>query len=183
MLLRLTRAPVLLLALGLTLSLQGVHAQTAHRWPKIGYVDAERILRDSTAANAAKVRIEAEFAPRQREIEAAITANQQAEQAFDREAAGLSDAERARRQLHLLDQERRIQRMRQTYSDDLNQAKAQALSILQDNANKAIRRIARAENFDLILQDATYFSPRVDITEKVIKALSEPLPDAAPSGR
>ncbi len=38
-------------------------------------------------------------------------------------------------------------------------------------ANRIIRQIAEQEKFDLILQDVVYFSPRIDITDRVIKAL------------
>jgi outer membrane protein len=134
-------------------------------------VDADRILRESVPAKLARARIEADFAPRQREIETSIAKNQQASEAFDRDAPTLSEAERARRQMEVLTADRKIQRLQRAYSDDLSQRKTQDLGILQDNANKAIRKIAQSENYDLIVQDATYFSPRIDITEKVIQEL------------
>ena len=49
---------------------------------------------------------------------------------------------------------------------------------LVERANKVIKQIFDAEKYDLILQDAVFFSPRIDITDKVIKALN-----AAPAGR
>ena len=42
-----------------------------------------------------------------------------------------------------------------------------------DRANKALRQVAETEKYDLIVQDAVYFSPRIDITDKIIKALSD----------
>jgi outer membrane protein len=42
-----------------------------------------------------------------------------------------------------------------------------------DRANKEIQKIAETEKFDLILQEAVYISPRLDITDKVIKALAD----------
>ena len=42
-----------------------------------------------------------------------------------------------------------------------------------EKANKAIKQIADAEKFDLILQDVVWVSPRLDITDRVIKALAE----------
>jgi outer membrane protein len=161
--------------LATTVSIQEVIAQSsAPRGSKIGYVDADRILRESVPAKLARARIEADFAPRQREIEANIAKNQQASEAFDRDAATLPEAERARRQMDVLNADRKIQRLQRTYSDDLSQRKTQDLGVLQDNANKAIRKIAQSENFDLIVQEATYFSPRIDITEKVIEELGTP---------
>jgi outer membrane protein len=41
-----------------------------------------------------------------------------------------------------------------------------------DQINKVIRKMAEAEKYDLILQDAVYRSPRIDVTDKVLKALA-----------
>jgi outer membrane protein len=138
---------------------------------KIGYVDADRILRDSLPAKLAREKIQADFAPRQREIEATIAKNQQASEAFDRDAPTLTEGDRARRQMEVINADRKIQRLQRAYSDDLSQRQTQELAVLQDNANKVIRRIAQTENYDLIVQEATYFNPRIDITERVIQEL------------
>lgn len=160
------------LVLAASVGIQEVIAQNnAPRSAKIGYVDADRILRESTPARIARAKIEADFAPRQREIELTIAKNQQAAEAFDRESPTLGDSERARRQMDVLNQDRKIQRMQRSYSDDLSQRKSQELGVLQDNTNKAIRKIAQAENYDLIVQQVTYFNPRIDLTEKVIEEL------------
>ena len=42
-----------------------------------------------------------------------------------------------------------------------------------ERANRAIKQIAESDKFDLILQDVVWVSPRLDITERVIKALSD----------
>ncbi|MHB9118632.1 MAG: OmpH family outer membrane protein, partial [Burkholderiales bacterium] len=47
------------------------------------------------------------------------------------------------------------------------------LSSVQERANKVIMSIAESEKIDLILQEAVYASPRIDITDKVLKALSD----------
>jgi outer membrane protein len=142
---------------------------------KIGYVDADRILRDSLPAKLAREKIQADFAPRQREIEATIAKNQQASEAFDRDAPTLTEGDRARRQMEVINADRKIQRLQRAYSDDLSQRQTQELAVLQDNANKVIRRIAQTENYDLIVQEATYFNPRIDITERVIQELGSAL--------
>jgi len=40
-----------------------------------------------------------------------------------------------------------------------------------EQANRAIRQIAEQEKYDIIFQDAVYANPRIDLTDKVIKAL------------
>ena len=43
---------------------------------------------------------------------------------------------------------------------------------LLERAKRIIRQIAEQEKFDLIVQEAVYFSPRIDITDKVLRALN-----------
>ena len=52
-------------------------------------------------------------------------------------------------------------------------AAPQVLPAVLERANKAIKAIAEAEKFDVILQEAAYVAPRVDITDKVIKAMAD----------
>jgi len=42
-----------------------------------------------------------------------------------------------------------------------------------ERADRVIKRIANEEKYDLILQEAVFRSPRIDITDKVLKALAE----------
>ena len=41
------------------------------------------------------------------------------------------------------------------------------------SANKAIKQIAESENYDIIFQEGRYANPRIDITDKVLKALGD----------
>ena len=41
-----------------------------------------------------------------------------------------------------------------------------------ERANRAMRQIAEQDKYDLIVQDAVFNSPRIDITEKVLRALT-----------
>jgi outer membrane protein len=83
----------------------------------------------------------------------------------------LPEAERAKRERDLGNMTRDFQRNQREFREDLNLRKSEELAGLQERANQVIRKIAEAEKFDLILQDAVYISPRIDITDKVIKAL------------
>jgi outer membrane protein len=54
----------------------------------------------------------------------------------------------------------------------LNQRRSEEYAALIERANRVIRQLAETEKIDLILQDAVHASPRVDITDKVIRALN-----------
>jgi len=141
---------------------------------KIGYVNSDRVLRDATPAKAAQAKLEAEFSKRQKEGDDAAARLKSAAEKLDKDAPTLSEAERNRRQRELVDQDRELQRKRREFQEDLNQRKNEELASVVERANRVIKQIYESEKYDLILQgDAMVFvGPRVDITEKVIKALN-----------
>ena len=141
---------------------------------KIGYVNSDRVLRDATPAKAAQAKLEAEFSKRQKEGDDAAARLKAAAEKLDKDAPTLSEAERNRRQRELVDQDRELQRKRREFQEDLNQRKNEELASVVERANRVIKQIYESEKYDLILQgDALVFvGPRVDITEKVIKALN-----------
>ena len=47
------------------------------------------------------------------------------------------------------------------------------LASVQERATRVINQIAEQEKFDLIIQEAVFASGRIDITDKVIKALAD----------
>jgi len=90
---------------------------------------------------------------------------------LDKDSPILSDAERGKRQHELQDMDREFQRRRREFQEDLNQRKNEEFQNLLERAQRIVRGIAEQEKFDLIIQDALYVGPRVDITEKVLRAL------------
>ncbi len=154
----------------LLVSVAGVQAQEL----KIGFVNSDRVLREATPAKAAQTRLETEFSKRQKEGEDAANKLKGAADKLDKDAPTLSEAERTRRQRDLVEQDRELQRKRREFQEDLNQRKNEELASVVERANKVVKQIYDAEKFDLILQgDVVIFaSARVDITDKVIKALN-----------
>jgi outer membrane protein len=56
-------------------------------------------------------------------------------------------------------------------NDDMNQRRDEAMKQLVDRTNGVIRRIAEAERYDAVFFEAAFATPRIDLTERVIKAL------------
>jgi outer membrane protein len=141
---------------------------------KIGFVNSDRVLREATLAKAAQTRLEAEFSKRQKEGEDAATKLKSAADKLDKDAPTLGEAERNRRQRDLVEQDRELQRKRREFQEDLNQRKNEELASVVERANKVVKQIYDTEKFDLILQGevVVFASARVDITDKVIKALN-----------
>jgi len=139
---------------------------------KIGYVNLERISRESNLAKAAGAKLEAEFGKRDKDLKDSETKLRLAAEKHDKEAPMLSDAERSRRQRDLVEQDRDLQRKRREYQEDLQQRRSEELQALIERTNRVVKQIFENEKYDLILQDATYASNRVDITKKVIDMLN-----------
>ena len=156
------------LAASMVLATSAVQAQEL----KIGYVNSERVLREANLAKTAQAKLEAEFGKRDKDLRDLETKLRGAADKLEKDAPTLSENERNRRQRDVVEQERDLQRKRREWQEDLTQRKNEELSAVVEKANKVIKQIFDAEKYDLILQDAIHFSPRVDITKKVIDALN-----------
>ena len=145
---------------------------------KIGYVNSERILRESAPARAAQAKLETEFSRRERELNDLRNRVKAAADRLEKDGLTLGESERARRQKEVVDQDRDLQRKQREFQEDLNQRKNEELSAVVDRANRVIRQIFETEKYDLIVQDAVHWSARIDITDKVIRALNGNAPAA-----
>jgi outer membrane protein len=146
---------------------------------KIGYVNSDRLTRDSAPAKAAQAKLEAEFGKREKELAGLATRLKAAADKLDKDGPTLAESERTQRQRELVEQDRDLTRKRREFQEDLNQRRNEELAALVERANRVIRQIFEQEKYDLILQDAVLAGPKVDITDKVIKALGT----AAPAGK
>ncbi len=139
---------------------------------KIGYVNSERLLREAAPAKAAQVRLEGEFGKREKDLADQGARLKAAAERLEKDGPTLAESERTRRQRELVEQDRDLQRKRREFQEDLAQRKNEELATVIERANRVIRQVAEQEKYDVILQEAIFAGPRVDITEKVIKALN-----------
>ena len=153
---------------GLLLSL----APLASAEMKVGFVSTERVLRESNPAKASQKKLEAEFAKREKEVQDLANKLRGMSEKLERDATVMAEADRAKRQREIADMERDLQRRQREFREDLNQRRNEELAQVVERANKAIRQIAEAEKYDIIFQEAVFASPRIDITEKVLKSLN-----------
>ena len=156
-------------------------AQTASTTPsapraaelKIGLVNTEKLLRESAPAQRAFKKLEREFATRQAEVERVAKKFRDSSAALEKEQLTLSDADRRNKQRELEVLNRDLQRAQRELREDENLRRNEELAGLQERLQKAIQQIAESEKFDLILQEAVYVSSRIDITDRVLKALAD----------
>ena len=135
--------------------------------------DAQRVLRESSPAKAAEAKIEQEFSKRNKELADVAAKIKAMAEKLDKDAAVISDSDRIKRQRDLTDIDQDFKRKTRIFNEDLNQRKNEEIAALVERAQKVVKQIAESEKYDIVLQDAVYFNPRIDITDKVIKALAK----------
>ncbi len=138
---------------------------------KIGFVNTEKVFRESRLAVNAQKKLEREFQAREQEIERIIRQARDLQAFLEKEGLTLAEPERIKRQNELTTLSRNLQHAQREFREDLNQRKNEEFAVVQDRARKAIMEIAEREKFDLILENVVYASTRVDITDRVLKAL------------
>lgn len=141
---------------------------------KVGFVDSIRILNESAPAIAAQKKLQSYFKTRQEELNRRARAWQDKHNKFNKDSALLTDTQRMTQQRDLAEGEREIVRMRRALEEEINQRKLDESQIIISRASKVIKDIAESEHYDLIVQEAVWKNPKLDITDQVIKRLNTP---------
>ena len=140
---------------------------------KIGFINSERLFREAAPAKRAQQKLEKEFAARDSEIQKLSKQVRDLQSVLEKDSVTMPEADRRNKERDLANMNRDLQRAQREFREDLNLRRNEELSAVQERANKVIQQIAIDEKFDLIIQDVVYASPRIDITDRVIKALAD----------
>jgi outer membrane protein len=156
--------------LGLAFAALSIGAQAQES--KIGYINTQLITTQSAPAKAAQAKLEVEFSKRQKELTDLQAGLKSLSEKFERDAPTLTETQRTTRQKEFAEQGRDFQRKQREFQEDLNGRRNEELQQVLEKANKAVRQVAEAEKYDLVIQEVVYASPKHDITEKVLKILN-----------
>ena len=140
---------------------------------KVGYVSTQPIFRDAPAAQKAGKKLEGEFARRDQDLQKMSKQLQGLQENLEKNSVTMAETERRAKEKEFGELSREFQRRQREFREDLNLRQNEENAAVIEKANKAIKQIADAEKYDLILQDVVWVSPRLDITDRVIKALAE----------
>lgn len=139
---------------------------------RIAFVSTERILRDSAPAVRAQKKLEAEFEKRRQELARMQDQLKRAQDELEKNALTMNEAQRRAKEQDFAALNREFQRKEREFREDANQRRNEELGLVVEQANRVIRQIAEQEKYDIIFQEMpAYVSPRIDITDKVMKAL------------
>ena len=147
-------------------------APAAHAQLKIGFVNTERVFREAAPAKRAQQKLEKEFAARNAELAKVEKQGRDMQAELERDNVTMPESARRDKERQLADISRNFQRLQREVREDLNLRRNEELAKVQERATRVINQIAEQEKFDLIIQEAVFASSRIDITEKVIKALA-----------
>ena len=157
----------------LAAAMLSVAAPAALAEARIGFVNSDRVMREAAPAVRAQQRLEKEFEKRDQELQRLGKDLQALQQDLERNGVTMAEADRRAKERSFNDLNRDFQRKQREFREDLNQRRNEELASVLDRANRAVKQIAEAEKYDVILQEAVFASPRIDITDKVIKALAD----------
>jgi outer membrane protein len=140
---------------------------------KIAWLSTERIYNESRLAKLAGEKLAEEFKKREKAVQDLGARFQLASAKLEKELPTLSESERAKRQREFFELDKELQRRQREFREDLNQRTNEERASISDKATKIIKQMAQVEGFDIVLQDAVWANPRIDITDKVLKALDK----------
>ena len=141
----------------------------------IGFVSLDRILREAPAAQRAQKKLEEEFSQRGQELSKMADQLKKLQGNMEKNAVTMSDSERQKREREFGDINRDFQRRQREFNEDLAQRRKEEFDGVLERTNRAVRKIAEAEKLDIVFQNeqVVWASTRIDITDKVIKALED----------
>ncbi len=147
-----------------------VQAQSAKAL-KVGFVNVQRLLIESPQASAANRALENEFAPRQRDLLAKQKSFKDRADKFQKDGAVMGGDERRNAENDLRRDERDLQRQVEELREDLNNRKNEELGKMRVNVLREIESFSKQGGFDLIVSDALYVAPGLDVTAQVLQGL------------
>ena len=140
---------------------------------RVGVVNLELIMRESVQAVKAGDKLKKEFSARDQEIKKLSKNMKDLEAFLEKEGVTLPDTERRNKERELANLNVSLQRLQREFSEDLILRQNEELTVVLEHANKAIQAVAENEKYDLVLQEAVFRNPDIDITEKILKYMAD----------
>ncbi len=155
--------------------LHGTSAVADDRAPalsRIGFVDIPYLIDRAPQALEAEQRLQAEFAPRQEELEVQRAELAELSAKLSDVTLELGESEYAQLDRESRSLERRIKRSEQDFREELNIQKNNEFKKVRILVLEAIAQFGEKHNYDLIVSDGVlYANKRIDVTERILDSL------------
>jgi|SRR6185312_13803527 len=142
---------------------------------KVGVIDLQQIMQKSPQIKVINDQLTAQFKPRQEKITAAQKNLQSEMDRLEKNGPTMSAADRNKLQDQIIADKANTQGMIIAFQRDVSAAQNQSLQDFMDNLTKIVAGIAKAGNYDLVLQrnGVPYVNSNLDITSQVLTALAK----------
>ncbi len=164
------RTKTALLAL-VTIAASALPLGAAQAQAKIGVVNVARLLQEAPQAQAAQQALENEFAARKRDLQNTERDLKAREDKLQKDGATMAEAERRNQEKALRDGQRDFARKQNEFMEDLNVRRNEALGQLQRAILTEVQTYAKSAGLDVVISEALYASPSIDVTSQVLAAL------------
>jgi outer membrane protein len=159
-------------------------SQQASAEIKIGVVNFQKLFEEAPQTKTMMQALQNEFGPRQRELLSMQNDLKARDEKLTKEGAIMAEADRAKAEKTLRDQQREFSRKGSEFQDDLSTRRNEEIAKIQRYLQEEIRTYSAAQGFDLVLAEGVaYTKPPLDITAQVLEVLkTKPvnLPASAP---
>src|SRR5450432_785991 len=159
-------------------------AQQASAEVKIGVVNFQKLLEEAPQTKTAMAALENEFAPRRRELLTMQNDLKAKDEKLQKEGAVMAEADRAKAEKTLRDQQREFSRKAGEFQDDASTRRNEEIGKVQRYLVTEIQGYATAQGYDLVLGDGVFYAKGpLDITANVLAVLATKpasLPATAP---
>jgi len=141
---------------------------------KVGYVEVQKILQEAPQTIEINKKLEKEFNVRSDKLKTDIKTLNDRQTAFNKDSLTMKDSEKESKAKGLDQLRIDIQRKDRELKEDFNIRKNEELAALQDQVNKAVTSVAKAEGYDLVVYNGVaYANEKIDITDKILKSLGK----------
>ena len=141
---------------------------------KVGFVQVDKILQEAPQTIESNKKLEKEFSARTDKLKADVKSLKERESSFSKDALTMKESERDSKEKSLSQLRVDVQRKERELREDINIRRNEELGGLQEQINKAVTSVAKAESFDLVLYNGVaYASEKIDITDKILKSLGK----------
>jgi outer membrane protein len=140
---------------------------------KMGYVNFQKLLEDAPQTKTAMQALENEFAPRRRELLTLQNDLKARDEKLQKEGAVMSEADRAKAEKTLRDQQREFSRKAGEFQDDASTRRNEEIGKVQRYLVTEIQGYATAQGYDLVMGDGVFYAKGpLDITANVLAVLA-----------
>ena len=141
---------------------------------RIGIVNTAKLLKEAPQAEAARKKLESEFAPRDSKIVKLQKLIKTLEDKLSKDVAIMSDTERKKQEREIVSKKRDVKRIREEFTEDFNFRRNEEIGKLQKLVSETILSMAKEKKYDIILNESViYASQQVDNTSNVLERLQK----------